>query len=584
MPIIDETGRKTWRIRLLILGMYLLLALFGVTMAYPFLITLTSSTTNAMDYNRFAPLPRGLWSREERFVRGIATYFPENLRNGMEQFNLLFGGLPDQWMTWKGVGDDGEGIHAFAQRYLSLSHDPARWGQVKRMAADYAAFARQYPLSDSVCAYNERRIAPYFRERYLERLGGQAREDTALAQLSQRWGVTYETFYQVSPSREYQAPWDQPNYWPPADTRDEDFTGMRAAYRDGAFMPGAIRAKWRRFLQGGEARKLLGISGSGTLSLRELNQSLGTSYRGWGQVPYPVTAQGSAPLHRVFDAFVGTTIPASETRPFPLKTAWLRYLGTPETRAALGLSAEGIITVADYNQAFGTRYMALRETPFPVPASAPRRLRQLWETFVQTQYPKRLLEIAVTPQVTTRYQQFVRERFRGNLANCNKLLGTRYSRWGAVTLPARMPVASEMQSNLWMDFVGLLPVDAISPRSAEAAYQRFLLDRYGSLSAINHAYGRKLSAIEQAEMPFDMAYLVTFAENEWPLYSSSLTENYRFVLDYLVFRGRAVLNTVVLIFLTVLAALTVNPLAAYALSRFQMRQMPGIILFLLATM
>ena len=60
--------------------------------------------------------------------------------------------------------------------------------------------------------------------------------------------------------------------------------------------------------------------------------------------------------------------------------------------------------------------------------------------------------------------------------------------------------------------------------------------------------------------------------------------NYRLVADYLFVRGRAFANTLILVLLTVLAHLTVNPLAAYALSRFKMRGTEQILLFLLATM
>jgi ABC-type glycerol-3-phosphate transport system permease component len=45
-----------------------------------------------------------------------------------------------------------------------------------------------------------------------------------------------------------------------------------------------------------------------------------------------------------------------------------------------------------------------------------------------------------------------------------------------------------------------------------------------------------------------------------------------------------VVVTMVLIALTILATLTINPLAAYALSRFNLRGKEKLILFLLATM
>ena len=60
--------------------------------------------------------------------------------------------------------------------------------------------------------------------------------------------------------------------------------------------------------------------------------------------------------------------------------------------------------------------------------------------------------------------------------------------------------------------------------------------------------------------------------------------NYRLVGQYLFVRGRAFVNTVLLVLFSVLASLIVNPLAAYALSRFKMKGTEKVILFLLATM
>ena len=60
--------------------------------------------------------------------------------------------------------------------------------------------------------------------------------------------------------------------------------------------------------------------------------------------------------------------------------------------------------------------------------------------------------------------------------------------------------------------------------------------------------------------------------------------NYRLVGQYLFLRGRAFVNTVLLVLFSVLASLIVNPLAAYALSRFRMKGTERVILFLLATM
>ena len=80
------------------------------------------------------------------------------------------------------------------------------------------------------------------------------------------------------------------------------------------------------------------------------------------------------------------------------------------------------------------------------------------------------------------------------------------------------------------------------------------------------------------------ALAVQFIDHGWRDFLSDAFSNYRIVGEYLFLRGRAFVNTIILVILSVLASLTVNPLAAYALSRFKMRSTEKIILFLLATM
>lgn len=62
-----------------------------------------------------------------------------------------------------------------------------------------------------------------------------------------------------------------------------------------------------------------------------------------------------------------------------------------------------------------------------------------------------------------------------------------------------------------------------------------------------------------------------------------LTQNYYYVADEILLYGRAISNTFILVLLMVGGALIVNPLAAYALSRYKLKQTYTILLFLLAT-
>ena len=80
------------------------------------------------------------------------------------------------------------------------------------------------------------------------------------------------------------------------------------------------------------------------------------------------------------------------------------------------------------------------------------------------------------------------------------------------------------------------------------------------------------------------ALAVQFIEHGRRDFFLSALDNYRLVGQYLFMRGRAFFNTVLLVLFSVAASLIVNPLAAYALSRFRMKGTEKVILFLLATM
>jgi multiple sugar transport system permease protein len=63
-----------------------------------------------------------------------------------------------------------------------------------------------------------------------------------------------------------------------------------------------------------------------------------------------------------------------------------------------------------------------------------------------------------------------------------------------------------------------------------------------------------------------------------------LTRNYIFALNYLLLHGRGIWNTVLYCGGAVLIAIIINPMCAYALSRFRLPYAQSVLMFLLATM
>ncbi len=76
----------------------------------------------------------------------------------------------------------------------------------------------------------------------------------------------------------------------------------------------------------------------------------------------------------------------------------------------------------------------------------------------------------------------------------------------------------------------------------------------------------------------------TFKDSKSSFMKEMLSRNYLSVIQYMVVYGRAVFNTFVFVGLSMLVALTVNPIAAYALSRFNLKNTYMILMFCLATM
>lgn len=182
--------------------------------------------------------------------------------------------------------------------------------------------------------------------------------------------------------------------------------------------------------------------------------------------------------------------------------------------------------IAVFNARYGTSYASFSEVPFgsTVPQIAP----EAWGEFV-----KRLLRsdfVTLTPEAESRRSnlgidksEFLKTTARFDEVRIDSL-DTRYTEWAA------------------------------SKGVTDARIPQRTLDR---------------SAFEREK---------GFWRLQFPLM------NFLTVFDHILLHGHALRNTCILVILSIVSALTVNPLAAYALSRFKMKATYYLLLFFLATM
>ena len=493
MPIINETDRKGFRGRSLTWMIYILLVLGGMTMVYPFLVMVTGAASNSFDYERRSVLPRYLFSRPDRLMSTLCTYFPPAHRASLRQMRSFFPDIPEDWSLWTQMGDEPESTDAWASGQLARLDDPTQAKQIETAASDYGEFASTWDARESILAYDNRFIAPFLRDRY-----------KTLEGVNQAWEIAVEDFSLINASEWSGEPIDQAGYTPLVDTRYEDLLKFREAYRENRFTP-----------------------------------------------------------------FLKHDAPAGYLRPAALRYVWEDYAGKE-----LGEDSAQF----------------LEHLPFPVPRDVDPKLLGVWDKFLLNGFPLRHIQVEVTDGRRRDFRRFVIDRFK-NVGYLNDVMGGSDPSWqpvqGFEQVHFSATVPDGPLAKVWMDYLReQLPVAEWTIRETvpELAYQLFALRKHGSLDAINQAYGLHLTRLQELGIPFGEALLVTFRNHEREFTKDRLFGNYATVMDYLLHRGRAVRNTLILVFLAIFITLTVNPLCGYALSRFALRQGEKVIVFCLATM
>lgn len=241
------------------------------------------------------------------------------------------------------------------------------------------------------------------------------------------------------------------------------------------------------------------------------------------------------PINRISSPQIGVLGAALRRSPFveafyefqasrPVDQQWAWDIGGYYRMVFLPMFIGG--GVADFNARYGTTYQSYTEVPFArtVPAVA----AEAWTEFV-----KRLLRpdfVTLSPEGTARLASLGIDR-------------SEFIRTAAAP--------------------GELMIDSLDVRFATWAAERGVAD----------------ARIPQLALDFEAFQK---EKNFWRWQFPWL--NFATVFDQILLHGHALRNTCILVLLSILGALTVNPLAAYALSRFKMKKTYHILLFFLATL
>ena len=213
-----------------------------------------------------------------------------------------------------------------------------------------------------------------------------------------------------------------------------------------------------------------------------------------------------------------------------------------------------------------------------IPRSSEARL---WEDFVRRECPVRYIRFNSVADVP--YRQFIREKY-GNETSVSSAHGIRVSSLDVLRVPRTPPSAGTALLD-WIEFLQKkAPVESIELVTPEVLFRTLLARKYKRIEVANKKLGTAFESFDTIAPPYTENDFLELREHRWTIRREFLVRNYREVIDYIMVHGRALLNTAILCVGIVLTSLTVNPLCAYALSRFNLRATYKILLFLLATM
>ncbi len=212
-----------------------------------------------------------------------------------------------------------------------------------------------------------------------------------------------------------------------------------------------------------------------------------------------------------------------------------------------------------------------------------------WLAYVRKDMPYQF--VALDPGAQSEFTRWLQKRYQNDLS----FLRTAYKNvaglgpnivWQDVKLPERYPWDGILAAD-WGMF--LEDDSGVSPRfirldTPQIRYRNYLRDKYETIAALNAAYGTQYADFDAVDIPVREAQWNYMLADKRAIKRDFISRNYRDVVAYISVHGRAMRNTLILVVCTVLLTLTINPLAAYALSRYDLPATYKILLFFLATM
>jgi ABC-type glycerol-3-phosphate transport system permease component len=307
--------------------------------------------------------------------------------------------------------------------------------------------------------------------------------------------------------------------------------------------------------------------------LEAYNQAADAVWTSWTSVAYPEEVIGRYRNHNLPEDFRQELTRWKAT--LPLRDRVIHSSGSSRGEYAFDyLAGRYTSLIESYNQAHGTAYASYSGIPLPerVPPQ-PGLARADWTDYVRNRIA--LTDIRLDPALEPAFRAFLAARY-ASVALFNDEHGTSLATLAAVPFVERLDEAPWLRSafEAFLQSSQYCPLESVRLVTTDSVFADYLVAKRGRLPDGYPGIGAVTAAADWADC----------MEHKTDIRWEMTIRNYVHVIDYLAMHGNGLANTAIYCSLAVLTALLVNPLAAYALSRFRLPGTYKILLFCMATM
>ncbi len=315
-------------------------------------------------------------------------------------------------------------------------------------------------------------------------------------------------------------------------------------------------------------------------NLKALCDDLGIPFTTWNELDWPVpkwtSSRYSKMKSKAFDEYIklmremplSYRAPVNLTTLFFVKSIFPRY---------------GDIGVKKYNEAHKVKLNSYSEffISQKIPPKSQPVLRKEWKDFV---FDELNLSFVRSDAADKEYRDYLKKKYE-TIKNLNRFrAGNEVASFSSITLPKEKDWVVESRRTDYGDFLKSIDVERIHLVGPEFGWHKYIMTKYGSMKNFNTAIDENFAMSNNCAIPLNHIERKFVDENKSDLRWRYATKNFRIVWRGMVSQGTAFSNTFRFVVYALFFALTVQPLAAYALSRFQPKGTWKILFIFVATM